>query len=264
MKSVVFVHAHPDDEALLSGGTLRALHQKGFRTVVIFLTNGERGLSQGIESESLGDVRQKEATQSATILGVSKTFFLGYTDSGLDSPSGLVEHSLIPFDEALSRVKDIVEEEKPVLLVGYDSEGGYGHPDHKTVHHIVRNLGSIQDIPSILEVTVDRAVIASTLERFRYLISLLEKFNMVKAQNIYDLANRFSATADISYVVNVKKFSSAKQSALKAHLSQTLGGIRNLRVMTMLPHVIFKHFFGTEWFTVIRESDDNPIKALTS
>lgn len=262
MKSVVFVHAHPDDEALLSGGTLRALHQKGFRTVVIFLTNGERGQSEGFDRDSLGDVRQKEASQSATILGISKTYFLGYKDSGLESSEGRIEHSLIPIDEATNRIKDILAIEKPLLLVGYDSEGGYGHPDHKAVHHIVRNLEILPYVPSILEVTVDRAVIASTLERFRFLISILEKLEIAQSKNIYELANRFSATADILYEIDVKKFSAAKQSALKAHLSQTLGGVRNLRIMTMLPRFIFRYFFGREWFNVIRESDDNPIKTL--
>ena len=262
MKSVVFVHAHPDDEALLRGGTLRALHQKGFRTVVIFLTNGELGKSEGIEAESLGDIRQKEAARSATILGVSKTYFLEYRDSGLESTAGRIEHSLIPNDEATDRIREILEIEKPLLLVGYDSEGGYGHPDHKAVHRIVRNLEILEYIPTILEVTVDRSVVASTLERFRLLISLFEKLEIAQSKNIYELANKFSATADIAYVVDVRKFSAAKRSALKSHLSQTLGGVRNLRIMTMLPSFIFRYFFGKEWFSVIRDSDDNPIKVL--
>ncbi|MFZ9308804.1 MAG: PIG-L deacetylase family protein [Candidatus Nanopelagicales bacterium] len=262
MKSVVFVHAHPDDEALLSGGTLRALHQKGFRTVVIFLTNGERGKSEGIEAESLGNIRQKEAARSAIILGVSKTYFLEYSDSGLDSAAGRIEHSLIPVDEATNRIRDILERERPLLLVGYDFEGGYGHPDHKAVHRVVRNLELLEYIPTILEVTVDRTVVASTLERFRLLISLFEKLKIAQSKNIYELANKFSATADIAYAVDVRKFSAAKRSALKAHLSQTLGGVRNLRIMTMLPGFIFRYFFGKEWFCVIRDSDDNPIKTL--
>lgn len=258
MKSVVFIHAHPDDEALLSGGTLRALHQKGIRTVVIFLTSGQMGLTGKMQGD-LGTQRELEAKTSASILGVTKTYFLGYHDSGLDSTS-VVPSELR--EEIVQRIRQILKDEIPSTLIGYDVQGGYGHPDHKLVHHIVRSFYDDSEISTLLEVTVDRSVIASTLDRFRYPISIIDKVKLIQADNIWALADRFSASADIGYRINVKAFAAAKRSALKAHASQLTGGIRNLRIMTLLPLLLFKRFFSTEWYVVIRDSDENPLKLL--
>ena len=259
MNSVVFLHAHPDDEALLSGGTLRGLHQKGVRTVVIFLTNGERGLADNRLPRELGEQRRREALNSSKILGVSETYFLDYEDSGLNSEFALSHVSL---EEMCERVKEILDKEQPDAFITYDSEGGYGHPDHKIVHRIGRKLQDVTDVPTLLEVTIDRAVIASTLDRLRYVIKLLERFGLLQSKNVYQLADGFSPSADISYSINVRPYASAKLSALKAHSSQSTGGLRNIRIMTLLPQLIFKRLFGTEWYVVIRDSRKSPFNLL--
>ncbi len=265
VNSVAFVHAHPDDEALLSGGTLRALHQKGIRTIVIFLTNGQRGMSERAISDELGVVRQREALTSAQILGVGQTYFLGFEDSGLfaenEAPTSLTK---IPLEVICDKLQAILDVEKPTVVIGYDAQGGYGHPDHKVVHHVVRQLSETTQIPTFLEVTVDRSIIAFTLDRFRHLISLMNTLRLVRQKDVFALSDGFSASADIQYRINVQSFCSAKRSALKAHHSQTTGGVRNIGIMTLLPRFIFKRLFGIEWFVSIREAADNPLKSLAS
>lgn len=259
MNCVVFLHAHPDDEALLSGGTLRGLHQKGVRTVVIFLTNGERGLTDAHAPFELGEHRKREALNSSKILGVSQTYFLDYEDSGLHS-----EHveSNVSIDEMCKRVSQILDSEQPDAFVTYDAEGGYGHPDHKIVHRIGRLLQETLDVPTLLEVTIDRSVIASTLDRLRYVIGLLDRLGILQSKHVYQLADGFSPSADISYTLDVRAYATAKRSALKAHSSQLTGGIRNIRIMTLLPRFLFRRFFGTEWYVVIRDSQRNPLSFL--
>lgn len=265
MKSVAFIHAHPDDEALLSGGTLRALHQKGIKTIVIFLTNGQAGLSEEALTDDLGNLRQSEARTAAQILGVSKTYFLSFLDSGLDpnaSPEGSL--STLDFDDVAKSVAAILDIENPDVVIGYDAQGGYGHPDHVVVHHVVRTIERQSTIPVILEVTVDRTLIASTLDRFRALISLFGTFGLINPNDVYALADGFSARADISYALDVRAYAAAKRSALKAHHSQNVGGVRNLRLMTMLPLFIFRRLFGNEFYVAVRDSADNPLRTLTS
>lgn len=259
MNCVVFLHAHPDDEALLSGGTLRGLHQKGIRTVVIFLTNGERGLADTNSSTALGEQRKHEALKSSKILGVSKTYFLDYGDSGLHAEFA---ESPVRLEEMCERVKAILEIEQPNTFITYDAEGGYGHPDHKIIHRIGRQLLDVIDVPNQLEVTIDRSVIASTLDRLRYAIKLLERLHFLQSKDVYELADRFSPSADIAYRINVRPYATAKRSALKAHASQSTGGMRTLRIMTLIPNLIFKRLFGTEWYVAIRDSRPNPLSLL--
>ena len=84
--SVVFVHAHPDDEAIFTGGTIAALSRAGYRTVVLMATSGELGSRVGGD-RSTTDVaarRRAEAERSCTVLGVDRLVFLDHVDSGID------------------------------------------------------------------------------------------------------------------------------------------------------------------------------------
>ena len=83
--TVVFFHAHPDDEALLTSGTMAKLASQGHRVVLVVATAGEAGLASAelTADGRLGDRRLAELHTSARALGVSRTEVLGYADSGL-------------------------------------------------------------------------------------------------------------------------------------------------------------------------------------
>ena len=89
--TIVFLHAHPDDESLLTGGTMARLAAEGHRVVLITATAGEHGLaSRAVHAVGeLGRQRLAELDAAAEILGVADVIQLGYADSGMaDAPSG--------------------------------------------------------------------------------------------------------------------------------------------------------------------------------
>ena len=81
--TLVAFHAHPDDEALTTGGTLAKAAAAGHRVVLVTATDGAVGLASTRYAGTLADVRRAELRESARVLGVSRVELLGYADSGL-------------------------------------------------------------------------------------------------------------------------------------------------------------------------------------
>ncbi|MEO7428714.1 MAG: PIG-L family deacetylase, partial [Acidimicrobiales bacterium] len=142
MATLVSFQAHPDDESIGAGGMLAKAAAAGHRTVLVFATRGEHGeVDEGFldAGETLGERRTKECLRSAEILGVQRVEFLGYVDSGM---IGTPENDLAgsfwtaPVDEAAKRLADILIDEGADIVTVYDSDGGYGHPDHIQVHRV--------------------------------------------------------------------------------------------------------------------------------
>src|SRR5918911_3528093 len=136
------VHAHPDDEAIGTGGVLARYADEGMRTVLVTCTGGEVGEIADpalATPDTLGEVRARELAESVRILGVSRSVKLGYRDSGMagtetnGDPRSFFQADL---EEATGRLVRVVREERPQLLVTYDDSGGYGHPDHVRAHLI--------------------------------------------------------------------------------------------------------------------------------
>ena len=90
--TLVVFHAHPDDEALLTGGTMARATAAGHRVVVVFATDGGAGVASaayGVRG-GMAPVRRAEAQAAAGVLGAVRVEFLGYADSGMaGEPSGL-------------------------------------------------------------------------------------------------------------------------------------------------------------------------------
>src|SRR5438132_8752003 len=136
MAVLVSFHAHPDDEAISTGGTLAKAANAGHRVVIVFATRGEHGeVADGIlhDGEALWERRVQEARRSAEILGAQRVEFLGYVDSGMmgtpenDAPECFWQADL---KEAAGRLAAILAEEGADVLTVYDDHGVYGHPDH--------------------------------------------------------------------------------------------------------------------------------------
>ena len=142
MTTVVFFHAHPDDESIATGGTMVRLARAGHRVVIVLATRGELGEPvPGIlaDGEVLGARREVEAVAAARELGVERVEFLGYHDSGMmgedtnDDPCCFWRADV---DEAADRLAELLNEVEADVLVVYDEHGGYGHPDHIQVHRV--------------------------------------------------------------------------------------------------------------------------------
>jgi len=135
--TVVVLHAHPDDEAIFTGLTIRRLADAGARVVVVAATCGEEGeprvrLRPG---ETMRRRRWAELEQACALLGVARLELLGYRDSGAHAgpyrPGSL---GATPAWDVARRVARIVDEERADALVHYDPRGIYGHVDHVQVH----------------------------------------------------------------------------------------------------------------------------------
>lgn len=129
---VVGVFAHPDDEALLAGGTLARSAAEGARVAVITCTGGEAGESAdpSIEPARIPEIRRTELRGSCARLGVGQLAILDYHDSGI--PARGDPRSLVA--APLAQVADVIAAAlaplAPDAVITHDPSGGYGHPDH--------------------------------------------------------------------------------------------------------------------------------------
>ena len=140
--TLMAVHAHPDDEAISTGGILARTAAEGIRTVLVTCTGGEVGeISPHTEVSpaNLASVRERELRTSCEILGVTHLELLGYRDSGMagtadnEHPESFAQADLAA---ATARVADLVRKYRPSVIVTYNENGFYGHPDHINAHRV--------------------------------------------------------------------------------------------------------------------------------
>ena len=134
--TMMAVHAHPDDEAIGTGGVLASYADQGVRTVLVTCTGGEVGEIADpnlATPENLAAIRERELMAACEILNVGQLHLLGYRDSGMagtadnDHPDSFHQADL---EEAAGRLVTLVRRERPQVLITYDDNGFYGHPDH--------------------------------------------------------------------------------------------------------------------------------------
>jgi len=131
-RTIVGVFAHPDDEALLAGGTLARYAAEGVRAAVITCTGGEAGESWDpfVDPVRLSGVRREELREACDLLGVRQVQILGYHDSGVPArgdPRSLVA---APLAQIADRIAAVLAPLAPDAVITHDPSGGYGHPDH--------------------------------------------------------------------------------------------------------------------------------------
>ena len=156
-RTVVVLHAHPDDEAIFTGATIRRLADRGARVVLVTATAGELGTPRSPVADVAG-TRRAELERAAEVLGVARLVLLGRRDSGLPGwESGAHPQALVRADlRALATtVARLAEQEQAEAVVTYDADGIYGHPDHVAVHLVGRFAAALAGA-TLYESTVDR------------------------------------------------------------------------------------------------------------
>ena len=259
--TIVAFHAHPDDEALLTAGTMARLASEGHRVVLVLATDGGAGLAAAeLRADGqLGGLRLNEARQSAQALGVARVEWLGYADSGSgpqpepDVP-GQVRFTRAPLEEAAERLAAILRTERADLLISYDANGGYGHRDHVRVHEVGARAAVIAGTPRVLEATVPRDTIARAIRAVARVYRFPAEFDPTSFERA------FTARADITHRIDVRKHIAAKRSSMRAHASQATGGgaaavgeggqtgDRTLAAFLRIPRPLYDVVFGREWF----------------
>ncbi len=143
--TLMIVHAHPDDECIGTGGILARYADEGVRTVLVTCTLGEEGEIVVPEMDTpdnharLAEIRYEELKAAADILRISDLELLPYRDSGMmGRPSNAHPECFwqADLDEATGRLVRLVRRYRPHVLISYNEEGGYGHPDHINAHKI--------------------------------------------------------------------------------------------------------------------------------
>lgn len=247
MATLVFLHAHPDDECLITGGTIALAAADGHRVVLVVATNGDHGevpddLAPG---EDLVARRRTETEASARTLGIERIVWLGYRDSGMTGweqnadPANLMN---APVDEAASRLATILDEESADVLVGYDWHGGYGHPDHIAVHRVARRAAEMRPSVRHLEATMNR-------DRFRQSLALARAAGLEDdgwdPDGPADDGNPMGTPeSEISLGVDVTTHIAAKREAVRSHASQ----VSDTSSILSIPEDAFVFVFGTEWY----------------
>jgi LmbE family N-acetylglucosaminyl deacetylase len=160
--TVVVLHAHPDDEAIFTGLTVRRLADAGARVVLITATSGEQGVPRMplAFGETVRARRVAELERACDLLGVSRLVLLGYSDSGCHrGPYRRGSLGAAPVHQVAERVAGVVAEESAQALVHYDPRGIYGHIDHVQVHRAgaaaIRRLQAVGRSVIGYEATVD-------------------------------------------------------------------------------------------------------------
>lgn len=137
--TLLAVFAHPDDEAFSVGGTLTHYARKGVQVVLACATRGEAGkiTVPGMTVDDLGQQREGELRAACQALEIGEPVFLDYHDSGRyertrhDDPLAMM--NVNPLDVEV-RLRALIEEVQPQVIVTFDPHGGYGHVDHLQIH----------------------------------------------------------------------------------------------------------------------------------
>jgi LmbE family N-acetylglucosaminyl deacetylase len=253
-RTVVFLHAHPDDEAIFTGGTIWLLAEAGWRVVVVMATGGEWGeTTAGFGHSDLAAVRRQETLSAARILGAARVEFLGYHDSGLSGdPAHTCANSLAWADEdrVAARVAAILTEESASALVSYDPEGIYGHPDHVVVHRTGLAAAGAAGLTTVYEATVDR--------EYLHFVETHLVVEAKRATGELGLAGTHlgMATVEITTILDVRSALETKREAMAAHASQ----ISETATVLHLPSESFAAVYGYEWY--VRRGPAGPLETL--
>jgi LmbE family N-acetylglucosaminyl deacetylase len=241
MATVVAFHAHPDDEVVLTGGTLARAAAAGHRVVVVTATDGR------VRNED-DKTRLDELRSSANILGVHRVECLGYADSGYGpdfypDPPGRVRFGRADVDEAAQRLANILRDEDADLLLSYQPNGGYGHRDHVQVHHVGKRAAELAATPRVLEATMPRELLRRTSDLAR-LVRLPAPYEPDVVRTAY------APRGTITHRIDVFRFARQKRDAMAAHRSQIGSGLaaRMFGVLLALPPQVFGLLFAREWF----------------
>jgi LmbE family N-acetylglucosaminyl deacetylase len=255
--TLMAVHAHPDDEASSTGGVLAKYSDEGVRTVVVTCTNGEFGDTpggvkpgeDGHDEQAVAEIRLAELRESCKHLGVTELELLGYHDSGMpdweykNRPDAFCN---VPESEVAGRIGALIERYRPQIVISYDPEGAYQHPDHVHAARCEAAAAAASPIPAKFYQTAMRR------SDWRELWDALREQG-VEVPDVRDIPPEMLRQMEererrITTNIDIRPVLERKRAALQAHASQ----IRD-SWFSKIPPELGERVFGRESF--IRASD---------
>jgi LmbE family N-acetylglucosaminyl deacetylase len=260
--TMMAVHAHPDDEASSTGGVLATYAAQGVRTVVVTCTNGEFGDApggvkpgqDGHDEQAVAQQRLAELRKSCAILGITDLELLGYHDSGMpewdykDRPDAFCN---IPQAKVAARITGLIERYRPQVLISYDDQGPYQHPDHLHASLCAQAAFADSGIPAKLYLS---AIRGSDWRKIRE--ALREQgVDVPNFEPDPEVLRRGElAEQRITTTVDIRPVLSRKRDALFAHGSQI-----SESWFSKIPPEIAEATFGRESFIRVSDSTGAPL-----
>jgi N-acetyl-1-D-myo-inositol-2-amino-2-deoxy-alpha-D-glucopyranoside deacetylase len=271
-RRLLLVHAHPDDETINNGATMARYAAEGTGVTLLTCTLGEEGevlvpeLAQlaADQADQLGGYRMGEIAAAMAALGVTDHRWLGgagrYRDSGMmgtpanDHPRAFWNADL---DEAVAHAVAVVREVRPQVVVTYDPNGGYGHPDHIQAHRVAMGAAEVAGDPSyrpdlgepwtvakVYWCCVPRSVLQRGID------ALAAQGGESLFQGVTDAAEiPFSVPDDqVAAAVDGRAHAGAKDAAMRAYPTQiTVDG-----PFFALSNNLGQEVLGTEYYRLVR------------
>ncbi|MEV4172604.1 PIG-L family deacetylase [Nonomuraea sp. NPDC049709] len=231
------VHAHPDDEAIWTGGTLARYADEGARTAVVTCTWAE------------GTGRAGELERSLDLLGAGSPRLLGYADARKpESAPGAPRFVDVPLEETVERLVGHIRDVRPDVVLTYDGYGSYGHPDHVHAHRAtlaaVEAAGYDQLYPGTGEPWRPRAVYLATIPRSVVVSHWQAVFGAPP-----DPGQTLPGVPDdqIAAHLDVGPWAERKWAAMHAHESE-VGRGASMTLLTSLPEQARAQLLANEWY----------------
>ncbi|GAA4002883.1 N-acetyl-1-D-myo-inositol-2-amino-2-deoxy-alpha-D -glucopyranoside deacetylase [Streptomyces marokkonensis] len=262
-RRLLLVHAHPDDESINNGVTMARYAAEGAHVTLVTCTLGERGevippeLAH-LSGAALGGHRRGELTAAMRALGVDDFRLLGgpgrFADSGMtglpdnDDPGCLWQADV---DRAAELLVEVIREVRPQVLVTYDPDGGYGHPDHIQAHRIAMRAAELAaeagcPIAKVYWNRVPRTVAEGAFARLDEELPGLPFEKAAGVEDVPGVVDDERITTEIRGEGTA--YATAKTAAMSAHVTQiTVAG----------PHFVLSNelaqpVFTTEYYELVR------------
>ncbi|MEV3854179.1 PIG-L family deacetylase [Streptomyces sp. NPDC050095] len=257
------VHAHPDDEATSTGGVLAKYAAEGVRTVLVTCTDG--GCGDGPGGVKPGDpghdpaavavMRRQELEASCGILKISHLETLGYADSGMmgwpanDAPGSFWR---TPVEEGAARLAELIRHYEPDVVVTYDENGFYGHPDHIQANRITMAALEMTELsPKVYWTTMPHSAMQRFGETVREFHEDMPEPDPAEAAAMAELG---LPDEEVTTWVDTAAFGAQKFDSLAAHASQG----ENIFFLKMGLER-FTELMGVETFVRVQDTTDAPL-----
>ncbi|SOD83978.1 N-acetyl-1-D-myo-inositol-2-amino-2-deoxy-alpha-D-glucopyranoside deacetylase [Streptomyces sp. Ag109_G2-15] len=259
-RRLLLVHAHPDDESINNGATMARYAAEGAHVTLVTCTLGERGEVippelRHLTGAALGAHRRAELSAALRELGVQDGRLLGgagrYGDSGMmgipdnEDPACFWQADL---DDAARSLAEVILEIRPQVVVAYDDNGGYGHPDHIQAHRVAMRAVELaaEDGHRVEKVYWNRVPRSVAEAAFARLQDELPGLPFAKSATVADVPGVVDDER-ITTTIDGSAYAAAKAAAMRAHATQ----IDVAEPYFALSNELAQPLFTTEYYELV-------------